>query len=73
MCELPIGLLHKIASFVQLAGARLMVTCRGGLPDLFRLERWLRSVADQTRNIYEQAMWALMRFWTGGVGAYDMT
>ena len=61
-CVLPLALLHEVASFVTLAGARLMVTCRGGLPELFRFERWLRSLAVhnyqkegeaiQMRNVY---------------------
>ena len=68
-CSLPPAQLHEVASYVPLAGARLMVTCRGGLPDLFRFERWLRSLAQHNflqdnsllewRNIYEQAMLAL--------------
>ena len=67
--ELPPALLREVASFVPLAGARLMVTCRGGLPELFRFERWLRSLARHNllmeaphlewRNIYERAMVAL--------------
>ena len=67
--ELPSALLHEVASFVPLAGARLMVTCRGGLPELFRFERWLRSLAQhnylkegaelQMRNIYGRRMPAL--------------
>ena len=61
LCELPIVLLHEIASFVPFAGARFMVTCRGGLSVFFGFERWLRSLAGQTRNIYERAMFALMR------------
>ena len=48
--ELPPALLREVASFVPLAGARLMVTCRGGLPELFRFERWLRSLA--RRNFF---------------------
>ena len=68
-CALPPALLHEVASFVPLAGARLMVTCRGGLPELFRFERWLRSLAVQhcqkegrdiqIHNIYEGRRLAL--------------
>ena len=62
--ELPPALLREVASFVPLAGARLMVTCRGGLSELFRFERWLRSLARRNFSIpglsyYWRAMVAL--------------
>ena len=72
LCGLSTVLLHEIASFVPLAGARLMVTCRGGLPVFFCFERWLRSLAGQTRNIYQQAVFALTRCLRGHDCDYDM-